>query len=159
MSKHLLRSLLLGAAVVTTVMASASPASAAWTTRSSRGGASSHVTSGTAGTTGDPTQPQPASNADFSGNGANTHGAYDSTRDGSPSANGKRDGKATGEPCAGCVGRADNKNPNGQQPNGSDHNAGYECDTNKGIGQGNPAHTGCTTSTTTAPAAAPSPPA
>src|SRR5687768_17022958 len=40
----------------------------------------------------DNTEPQPASNADFTGNGANEHGAYDSTRDGSPSANGDGDG-------------------------------------------------------------------
>src|SRR5687768_1617662 len=33
-------------------------------------------------------EPQPASNADFSGNGANDHGSYDSTRDGSASENG-----------------------------------------------------------------------
>ena len=39
------------------------------------------------------------------------------------------------------VGNADNKNPKGQASNGSDHNNGYECDGNKGIGNGNPAHT------------------
>jgi hypothetical protein len=106
--------------------------------------AASHQTEGTAGTNGSPTEPQPASNADYTGNGANTHGSYDSTRDGSPSANGSDTGEATGRPCAGCVGAADNKNPQGQYPNGSDHNAGYECDRNQGIGQTNPAHTGCT---------------
>ena len=89
--------------------------------------------------------PQPPSNADFSGNGANDHGAYDSTRDGSPSENGNGDGAAIGKPCAGCVGKADNKNPQGQFPDGSDANKGYECDTNRGIGQTNPAHTGCVT--------------
>jgi hypothetical protein len=94
-------------------------------------------------TTADNTSPQPASNADFSGNGANTSGAYDSTRDGSPSLNGNGGGNATGKPCAGCVGKADNKNPPGQAPDGSDHNAGYECDTNHGVGKTNPAHTGC----------------
>jgi hypothetical protein len=92
------------------------------------------------------TDPQPASNADFSGNGANVHGPYDSTRDGSPSMNGNGGGKAVGKPCAGCVGKADNKNPKGQMPGGSDHNKGYECDANHGIGRSNPAHTGCTTS-------------
>lgn len=90
------------------------------------------------------TEPQPASNADYSGNGANTHGSYDSTRDGSPSGNGNGKGEAQGKPCAGCVGKADNKNPKGQYPNGTDHNAGYECDRNHGIGRSNPAHTGCT---------------
>jgi hypothetical protein len=92
-------------------------------------------------------KPQPASTADFTGHGANVHGAYDSTRDGSPSGNGNGKGNAVGKPCAGCVGKADNKNPRGQRPNGSDHNAGYECDRNHGIGRSNPAHTGCTTST------------
>jgi hypothetical protein len=41
----------------------------------------------------------------------------------------------------GSVGNADNKNPKGQSPNGTDNNKGYECDKNKGIGDGNPAHT------------------
>lgn len=95
------------------------------------------------GQSGDTSNPQPASNADFSGNGANVHGPYDSTRDGSPSENGKGDGVAKGKPCAGCVGKADNKNPRGQLPNGSDPNAGYECDRNEGIGKSNPAHTAC----------------
>jgi hypothetical protein len=91
----------------------------------------------------DLTAPQPASNADFTGNGANEHGAYDSTRDGSASENGNGGGAATGQPCAGCVGNADNKNPPGQAPDGSDANNGYECDGNAGIGRSNPAHTGC----------------
>ena len=68
---------------------------------------------------------------------------YDSTCDGSPSENGKGGGNATGKPCAGCVGSADNKNPKGQLPNGSDPNNGYECDGNEGVGKGNPAHTSC----------------
>ena len=89
------------------------------------------------------TSPQPPSNGDFSGNGANVHGPYDSTRSGAPSLNGNGTGAAVGKPCAGCVGKADNKNPRGQLPNGSDPNAGYECDRNHGIGRTNPAHTGC----------------
>ncbi|HJR37212.1 MAG TPA: hypothetical protein VJ819_02405 [Nocardioidaceae bacterium] len=116
----------------------------------SEGEASSHVTAGTAGTSGVVTEPQPISNADANKGGANGQcpgGAYCSTRDGSPSLNGNGEGKAVGKPCAGCVGKADNKNPKGQMPNGSDHNAGYECDTNNGIGKTNPAHTGCTTTT------------
>ncbi len=52
-------------------------------------------------------------------------------------------GAATGQPCAGCVGNADDKNPPGQAPGGSDANAGYECDRNQGVGKENPAHTGC----------------
>ena len=116
--------------------------------------ASSHSTSGTAGTSGDPKSPQPVSNADSNSGGANGQcpgGAYCSTRDGSPSMNGNGGGKATGKPCAGCVGKADNKNPKGQAPDGSDHNAGYECDRNHGIGRTNPAHTGCTPTPETPP--------
>lgn len=98
--------------------------------------------------TQDTSVPQSPSNADFSGNGANVHGPYDSTRDGSPSLNGNGGGEAVGKPCAGCVGKADNKNPFGQLPGGSDSNKGYECDANHGIGKGNPAHTGCKPSET-----------
>lgn len=86
------------------------------------------------------------------GRGANQGGPYDNTCDGSPSGNGNGNGRATGKPCAGCVGNADDKNPGygngkGQMPNGSDRNAGYECDRNRGIGRTNPAHTGCRTTT------------
>ncbi|HET6167025.1 MAG TPA: LPXTG cell wall anchor domain-containing protein [Marmoricola sp.] len=103
-----------------------------------------------AGSTGDVTEPQPISTADSNTGGANGQcpdGPYCSTRDGSASMNGNGGGLATGEPCAGCVGKADNKNPSGQMPNGSDPNAGYECDTNHGIARTNPAHTGCVTPT------------
>jgi len=95
---------------------------------------------------GSTSSPQPISKADANPGGANGQcpgGAYCSTRDGSPSLNGNGGGKATGKPCAGCVGKADNKNPKGQRPDGSDHNAGYECDRNHGVGRSNPAHTGC----------------
>jgi hypothetical protein len=91
-------------------------------------------------------KPQTLSTADLNSGGANGQcpgGPYCSTRNGSPSLNGNGKGKATGKPCAGCVGKADNKNPKGQMPNGTDHNAGYECDRNHGIGRTNPAHTGC----------------
>jgi hypothetical protein len=98
--------------------------------------------------------PQPTSNADYSVHGANTHGPYDSTRDGSAAQNGEGNGSAVGKPCAGCVGKADNKNPPGQLPGGSDNNAGYECDRNQGVGQGNPAHTSCAE---TVPSESPSP--
>jgi len=90
--------------------------------------------------------PQPISKADANLGGANGQcpgGPYCSTRDGSPSWNGNDNGNAVGRPGAGQVGKADNKNPQGQNPNGSDPNAGYECDSNHGIGQTNPAHTGC----------------
>lgn len=80
---------------------------------------------------------------EFTGNGANDSGAYDSTCDGRESENGNGNGNASGRPCMGCVGNADNKNPPGQFPDGSDSNNGYECDGNKGVGKGNPAHTDC----------------
>jgi len=117
--------------------------------------AATHPSSGNAGTSGDVTSPQPRSNADNTGNGANQSGPYDSTRDGSPSGNGSGNGNATGEPCAGCVGKADNKNPARQLPGPSDANAGYECDSNHGIGQSNPAHTGCTEGPVTPPVTPP----
>lgn len=80
----------------------------------------------------------------FSGSGANHHGPYDTTCDGTASRNGNGGGTASGRPCAGCVGNADNKNPKGQYSNGNhDGNAGYECDGNNGIGRSNPAHTAC----------------
>ena len=80
--------------------------------------------------------------------GANQNpGPYDNTCDGRASENGSGGGNANGRPCMGCVGNADDKNPPGQLPNGKDHNAGYECDRNKGVGQGNPAHTDCQSST------------
>src|SRR4051812_5274007 len=81
----------------------------------------------------------------FNGNGgsATSGNQYASTCDGRASLNGNNKGAATGEPCQGCVGNADNKNPRGQFPNGTDHNNGYECDGNHGIAKGNPAHTDC----------------
>jgi hypothetical protein len=97
-------------------------------------------------TWGGSTQAEPLSNADKNAGGANNGGAcgaYCSTRDGSPSLNGSGGGAAGGRPCAGCVGKADNKNPPGQAPDGTDHNNGYECDGNSGVGKTNPAHTGC----------------
>ena len=109
-------------------------------------GSASTTTRG--GTSGDVNSPQPISKADANTGGANGQcpgGPYCSTRDGSASANGNGGGKAVGKPCAGCVGKADNKNPQGQKPDASDHNAGYECDTNHGIAKTNPAHTGCLT--------------
>lgn len=86
-----------------------------------------------------------------------TGGPYDANCTGAPSQNGNgRDNTGIpGPPCAGCVGQADNQQPPGQMPGGSDGNAGYECDSNNGIGQGNPAHTGCAPGST--PTATPTP--
>ena len=118
--------------------------------------ASGHQTSGTAGTAGDVNNPQPPSHADQQPGGANgdqctgsSKAVYCSTRDGSPSLNGSGGGQAVGKPCAGCVGKADNKNPPGQEtvdPAGTFPDNGYECDHNQGIGRTNPAHTGCVNS-------------
>ena len=106
------------------------------------------------------TSPQPLSGADQGGNGANPGtadgcGAYCSTRDGSASHNGNGGGSATGRPCSGCVGAADNKNPPGQASSGGDANNGYECDGNAGVGQGNPAHTVCQPPVVTPPVVTP----
>ena len=72
--------------------------------------------------------------------GANQSGPYDPTTP----CTGDNQGNGNA-PCNGSVGNADDKNPPGQLPGGSDSNNGYECDNNKGIGDngGNPAHTGC----------------
>ncbi len=116
---------------------------------SGSGTAAGHKTKGTAATVGDVGKPQPLSGADKNSGGANGQcstaptGVYCSTRDGSASGNGNGGGKAVGKPCAGCVGKADNKNPHGQMPGPQDHNNGYECDGNNGIAKTNPAHTGC----------------
>jgi hypothetical protein len=107
------------------------------------GGSNSTATSGP----GNSSQGCDGSHNSDTGHGANQSGPYDNTCTGAPSGNGNGNGQATGKPCAGCVGNADDKNPKGQMPNGSDHNAGYECDRNHGIGRTNPAHTGCTTTT------------
>jgi hypothetical protein len=77
------------------------------------------------------------------GNGANTSGQYDSNCVPVPSLNGNEKGNAVGKPDAGTVGNADDKNPPGQFPNGTDANNGYECDGNHGIARTNPAHTYC----------------
>ena len=139
-------------AAAPSALAASSHANSHASDKSSTQSSSSDHSKGNASTTGDSTKPQPVSNADSNSGGANGQcpdGPYCSTRDGSASGNGNGGGKATGKPCAGCVGKADNKNPKGQMPNGSDNNAGYECDRNHGIGRGNPAHTGCTSGGTT----------
>jgi hypothetical protein len=77
------------------------------------------------------------------GRGANQPGPYDPSGVGEPSGNGRSESNNGKRPCAGCVGKADDKNPPGQLPGGSDRNRGYECDQNQGVGKTNPAHSGC----------------
>ena len=98
---------------------------------------------GSGGASATPSDSCAVSHHSDTGVGANQSGPYDSTCDGSPSENGVGNGNANGQPCAGCVGNADDKNPPGQMPDGTDGNAGYECDTNQGVAKTNPAHTGC----------------
>jgi hypothetical protein len=69
-------------------------------------------------------------------------GAYCPSNVGSPSGNGNGNA-AEHAPAAGTKGKADAKNPPGQAFDGTDHNNGYECDGNSGVGKSNPAHTGC----------------
>jgi hypothetical protein len=88
------------------------------------------------------------------GHGANQGEEYDNTCDDAGydpiPGNGVGEGERTGQPCTGCVGQADDKNPPGQMPNADeDGNNGYECDENQGVGKTNPAHTGCTQQGTT----------
>jgi hypothetical protein len=93
---------------------------------------------------GTPNECTPSHNSD-TGNGANTSpGPYTNTCEPEhESGNGNGGGLAIGKPDAGTVGNADDKQPPGQFPDGSDNNNGYECDGNSGIAQENPAHTGC----------------
>ncbi len=86
--------------------------------------------------------------ANSDSNGANVSGPYDPNGVGNPSGNGNSGDNNGNRPDAGTVGNADDKNPPGQQPGGNDHNKGYECDENNGVGKTNPAHSGCTTTTT-----------
>ena len=92
------------------------------------------------------------------GNGANVPGPYDPSGVGLPSGNGRSESNNGNRPCAGCVGRADAKNPPGQLPGGSDSNRGYECDENQGIGKTNPAHSGCSPASTVPPTITPTTP-
>src|SRR5207248_11743797 len=100
--------------------------------------------------------PTTSTTATSNGDGANVSGPYDPNGVGLPSGNGNGNGDANGKPCAGCVGNADGKNPPGQLPGGQDHNNGYECDGNHGVGRTNPAHSrrndpGATTTTAAPP--------
>ncbi len=83
------------------------------------------------------------------GGGANAGCGNYCASPGDPSGNGygnaNEHANENGLPDAGTVGNADDKNPPGQFPDGSDSNNGYECDGNGGVGQQNPAHTGCGT--------------
>src|SRR3989442_1545837 len=145
-----------GALFAVTLVAGTVVAGAAASATSGGTASSTHATAGTSGTSGSVTSAQPLSSADQNPGGANNGGkcgSYCSTRNGTASANGS--GSGGGRPCAGCVGKADNKNPSGQAPSGGfskaagDPNNGYECDGNNGIARGNPAHTGCTLSAPT----------
>jgi hypothetical protein len=62
---------------------------------------------------------------------------------GSCEALGTNGAPAAGKPCDGCVGNTKANVPPGQVVLGTDANAGYRCDRNPGIGDGNPAHGGC----------------
>jgi hypothetical protein len=104
-----------------------------------------------------PSNPAPEG-AGQDGGANSTSGPYDpdpadpgASGVGQPSGNGKSTDNNGNRPCAGCVGKADYKNPPGQLPDGTDHNKGYECDENEGVGKMNPAHSGC------APGGAPPP--
>jgi hypothetical protein len=171
-ARRLCRAIAVGTITAATGLALlATPASADPPAHSNAGGnAAEHSnSSGHAGSTepsSSPTATNPSnerfecgeSHHSNTGHGANNDGGYQSTCDPADfGGNGQEfgPGNHTGQPCAGCVGNADDKNPPGQYPDGSDHNSGYECDGrdrpangqqgngNHGIGDENPAHTGC----------------
>jgi hypothetical protein len=62
-----------------------------------------------------------------------------------PGESAEHDNNGNGPPADCSVGNACGNTPPGQSEN--DKNKGHECDDNHGIGQGNPAHQGCTTTT------------
>jgi len=104
-----------------------------------------------------PAAPEPGSDQASQSNGSDGNGANDLSAGpydpdpadppasgvGEPSGNGNSTNNNRQRPCAGCVGNADYKNPPGQLPDGTDHNRGYECDGNQGVGKMNPAHSRC----------------
>ncbi|MBV8979692.1 MAG: hypothetical protein JO086_02220 [Acidimicrobiia bacterium] len=132
--------------ILTMVAGRVSPASA----DPGNGNAYGHTKHASVMTYPDPAPDQFATDTS-AGDGATDCGAYCPSGVGLPSGNGNGNGDAHGKPCAGCVGNADDKNPPGQAHDGSDHNNGYECDGNNGIGKTNPAHSGCESTTTTGP--------
>lgn len=63
-----------------------------------------------------------------------------------PPAGDSANGQGNAPHLAGSKGKADAKNPPGQVKKfASDPDYGYECDLNRGVGVGNPAHSGCVT--------------
>ena len=113
-------------ALILTTAAAAAPPNAG-------GGGSGNAGGGSGGGGGNP-------GGNAGDGGANGGGPFDGNENqGAPSNNGNNQGN--GVPCQGCVGNADDKNPPGQGNN--DANRGYECDANRGVGRGNPAHSGC----------------
>lgn len=133
------------------------------TTSSSSSTSGSSSSGSSSSTSGSSTQSSPTHGC-AQNDGIDDH-AYDSTCDGAASGNGNDRAGGSARPCAGCVGAADNKNPPGQAPDASDHNNGYECDGNNGLGKGkdeqsrgNPAHTGCPPPTFGPPPPPPPPP-
>jgi hypothetical protein len=112
-----------------------------------------------------PTPPDPPEGGSPGGGANDLSGPYDpdpanpgASGVGEPSGNGASIDNNGNRPCAGCVGNADYKNPPGQLPDGGDHNKGYECDGNQGVGKMNPAHSGCAPGGGAPPVTPPTPP-
>ena len=94
----------------------------------------------------EPEEYGPTTKGETSCNEEGSGGRFDETcnqsakdNGGSP-ADGKHGNGGNGK-CAGCSGKSDNQDPPGQSRN--DHNNGYECDHNGGVGKGNPSHSRC----------------
>jgi hypothetical protein len=94
----------------------------------------------------EPEEYGPTTKGDTSCNEEGSGGRFDETcndsakNNGGNPADGKHGNGGNGK-CAGCDGKADNQDPPGQSRN--DHNNGYECDHNGGVGKGNPSHSRC----------------
>lgn len=98
-----------------------------------------------------PDCPEPESQSSQQQSSSTTATTTQSPSDQSTQSAGNSNAGKGGPPADGTRGNADNKDPGGQDPppgnasslaaaHAMDHNKGYECDDNPGIGDGNPAH-------------------
>lgn len=121
------------------------------------GGQTTSNDDGPSGKNGAP-DPEPVEDEETASRGKTDCGDYNDRDDGPYDHDacdgtvGRQGGSGNGK-CAGCDGKADDKSPPGQSRN--DNNNGYECDNNKGVAKGNPAHARCKAKPTPPPSKPP----
>lgn len=137
----------IGAILLSIFMLLTMIASPVWAAESGNGHGKGHDKETTDRDTDPEPEPYgPTTKGDTDCNEESTEGDFHETCNETKNANGGvpadgRHGNGGNGKCAGCDGKADNKNPPGQSRN--DHNNGYECDHNGGVGKGNPPHSRC----------------